>query len=150
VKRIGPLISPIIKGCGLEEAVRFEEIKSEWATLFREPLSLHMCPSHLKNGELLITVDSPVWLQQLTFFKEEITKNVSPFGVTRVRFKVGRVTHQHHAQGSRTQRQTGPSLESSDVKEIEDTIATLPDNDLRDSLRKAMGKSFSDRKRHRK
>ena len=133
----------------MEEALRLEGLKSEWTTIFREPLSLHMCPSQLKNGELLITVDSPVWLQQLTFFKEDITKNVSPFGVTRVRFKIGRIPRPHHSPKTPPQPQTGQSLKSSDRKEIEDTVSTLPDNELRDALRKVMEKSLVKRSRHR-
>jgi hypothetical protein len=94
VKRVGNLISPLVAGLGLEEAVRFERIKKEWSDIFREPLSLHTSPCSLKHGELLVTVDSPVWHQQLIFLKGEILKNVSPFGVKDVRFRVGTVRKQ--------------------------------------------------------
>ncbi len=142
MKRVDTLISPLLKGLGLEEAVRFERIKKEWATIFREPLSLHMFPSSLKNGELLIAVDSPVWLQQLSLFKAEIMKNLRPFEVKEVRFRIGRV-EAGKKEAEETPQPGKPSLGRDALREIDNTVAEVKDIGLRENVRRAMEKSFS-------
>jgi len=145
VKRVGNLISPLVAGLGLEEAVRFERIKKEWPDLFREPLSLHMSPCSLKHGELLITVDSPVWHQQLSFLKGEILKKVSLFGVREVRFRVGKVYTRTKEMPPPTPQKTS-SLDRTSLQQIEETVSGLEDGPLKESIRRTMEKSLSARK----
>ena len=145
VKKIGNLISPLVAGLGLEEAVRFERIKKEWPEIFRKPLSLHMSPCSLKQGELLIAVDSPVWHQQLIFLKAEILKKVSPFGVKDVRFRIGKV-QTRTKEKPRPPLQKTPSLDRASLEQIEETVSELEDGPVKESIRKTMEKSFSARK----
>ena len=146
VKKIGNLISPLVAGLGLEEAMRFEQIKKEWSAVFREPLSLHMSPCSLKHGELLITVDSPVWHQQLIFLKAEIVKNVSTFGVKDVRFRVGKVVQTRTKEKPRPLQQKVPSPDRASLEQIEETISALKDGPIKESIRKTMERSLTARK----
>lgn len=141
MKRVDLLISPILKEFGMEEAVSFEGIKRRWADMFPEPLSLHMSPSGLKNGELLITVDSPLWLQQLTFFKTEIIKNLSSYGIRDVRFRVGKVNTTKIRVSQNAQRKK-QSLDCDALQQIEDTVSEIKDIAVKESIRKAMEKSL--------
>ncbi len=142
VKKIGSLIAPLVREIGIEEAVRFGEIKKKWKELFKEPLSLHMYPSRLSNGELLINVDSPLWLQQLTFLKTQIIKNLTSFQVKDIRFRIGKVT------GPQT-RETGnlpperTALKSDALRQIEDTVEGMEDGVIKESIRRAMEKSLT-------
>lgn len=143
MNKIGALISPILKGLGLEEAIRFEEIRREWPNLFREPLSNHMSPSVLKKGDLLITVDSPVWLQQLNFLKTEILRNLRPFNVKDVRFRLGRVMPARREV--RIYKKVGTekhALKRDELQQIEDTVSEIDDGALKEGIKKAMEKSF--------
>jgi len=92
VKRIDHLLIPFIRELGIEDSVRLAEIKKDWYNLFNEPLSSHMSPYKLSEGEILLTVDSPVWLQELSFYKEDIIKKLSSYNVKSVRFRLGRVS----------------------------------------------------------
>lgn len=145
VKKLGSLISPFIREFGLEEAIRFGAIKREWGNIFSEPLSVHMSPARLKNGELLVNVDSPLWLQQLTFLKAQVIVKLSPFGVKELRFMLGRVTpvQREKIQSFRTKPRP---LKSEAVQQIEDTIAGAEDVALKESIRKAMEKALADRR----
>lgn len=145
MKRIGNLISPLVAGLGLEEAMRFEQIRKEWSGIFREPLSLHMFPCSLKHGELLITVDSPVWHQQLIFLKSEILKNVIPYGVKDVRFRIGKVQTKTK-EISRPLQQKAPSLDHASLQQIEETVSGLENGPLKESIRKTMERSLSAKK----
>jgi hypothetical protein len=145
VKKLGSLISPFVREFGLEEAVRFDLIKREWSNTFGEPLSAHMSPARLKNGELLVNVDSPLWLQQLTFLKTQVVGKLSPFGVKELRFILGRVApaRRQEVRSTRTKEDT---LGSEATQQIEDTIAGTDDMALKESIRKAMKKALADRR----
>ncbi|MCL5024424.1 MAG: DUF721 domain-containing protein [Nitrospirae bacterium] len=142
MKRLAPLISPLLRGLGIEEAVRLEAMKKEWRELFPEPLSLHMFPSVLKDGELLINVDSPVWLQQLTLLKSEISKKLIGLGVKDVRFKRGRTCPEKRPP-SEARHSRRISLDADAVRLIEETVSEIKDAPTRESARRAMERSFA-------
>lgn len=143
MKRLNSLISPIIKGFGMEEAVKLEEIKRDWTQVFRAPLCSHMSPLNLKNGELLVNVDSPIWLQQLTFLKTEIIGNLRPYGVKDMRFRVGRIMHPDKRPGRHEKAcREMPPVGGEEVRRIDAAVSVIKDGALKESIRRAMSKSF--------
>jgi hypothetical protein len=142
VKKIGSLIAPLVREFGMEETVRFEKLKYEWGNIFGEPLSLHMYPVRLNKGELLINVDSPVWLQQLTFLKAQITTRLISFEVRDVRFRIGRAVGAQKRE-PRFRPGTVQPLSSDALKQIENTVAEIDDAEMKETIRKAMVRSFS-------
>lgn len=91
MQRADSLIGEIIKDLGLSEGVALARIKSNWTELFSPPIVNHMSAVALRDSELLLNVDSPEWLQQLSYYRSEILKRLDPFGVRQVRFRLGRV-----------------------------------------------------------
>lgn len=142
MNRLGELISPFLKQAGIEEAVRLERIKEEWLDIFNEPLSSHMYPISLKDGELLINIDSPVWLQQVSFYKDDIARKLSPFEVKGVRFRLGRIASGDNARTTKPAQSSGKSISPEAARDIEDAISGIKDQELRESIRKVMEKSF--------
>lgn len=142
MNRLGKLISPFLKQSGIEEAVRFERIKQEWSDIFNEPLSSHMYPISLKDGELLINIDSPVWLQQVSFYKDDIVRKLSLFEVKGVRFRLGRIASGDNARTAKPAQSSGKSISPEAARDIEDAISGIKDEELRESIRKVMEKSF--------
>jgi hypothetical protein len=141
VKRADSLLAPFIKNFGIEERVRLAEIKKNWEPIFGKPLSYHMAPCTLSNGELLLNVDSPVWLQELKFYKEEILKKLASHGVRTVRFRLGRVSMKENP-GVRIQRQKVVSLNAEELSFIEETIARLDDESLRGIVKTTIEKAI--------
>lgn len=143
VKRADSLILPLIKELGIEEGVRLAEIKKHWYDLFNEPLSYHMSPSKLSGGEILLNVDSPVWLHELNFFKEEIFKKLSSYGVKSVRFRLGRTSIRGK---SKNRPQSAGSvikpLRDDEISYIKETVSLIHDQELRDKVRKAIEKAI--------
>lgn len=150
VNRIGGLISPLVKGLGIEDALRLESMRKEWAGLAGEPLSLHIGPASLKGGELLVYADSPAWLQQTTFFKAALIKKLSSFGVKNVRFMLGRVRPAGKKQAPVLSRPPDAPLDSGTLRYIEDAVAGVKDAELRDCIRKTMEKAMRTRPASRK
>ncbi len=141
MNRIRGLLSPILKGLGIEEAVRLEGIRGEWTNIFREPLSLHMSPSRLQNGEMLIHVDSSVWLQQITFYREQILRSLAPFGVRDLRFRIGRIGA--GKAGVPRSQQKKASLDDAALRQIEEAVSGIGDGPVKESIRRAMEKALS-------
>lgn len=142
MNRIGALIAPFSKGLGLEEALMLERIKKEWAGLVGSPLSVHICPAGLKNGELLINADSPAWLQQVAFFKAEIIGKLRSFNVKEVRLRLGRIVSNNKPERVRPEQLQKRYLSSEEKNYIEDAVSVIRDPELRDCIKKTVEKSM--------
>lgn len=142
VKRADFLLKPLVRDLGIEEGIRLAQIKSHWNTLFQKPLSYHISPSLLSGNELLLTVDSPVWLQELKFYQEDIIKKLAAYQVRTVRFRLGRVNAVANQEEGRKGRKDKP-LTAQDRSFIEDTVSNIEDEELKEIVKKAIGKAMS-------
>jgi hypothetical protein len=145
VKRVDSLLRPLVRDFGIESNIRFIEIKKNWHTLFSEPLSSHMMPYKLTDGAILLNVDSPVWLQELNYFKKDIIKKLGPYGIKDVRFKLGNVSKNDRSEVC-NQVYSVKAFTSEEVSYIEKTVVRIIDEDLRITVRRAIEKAVSSRK----
>jgi hypothetical protein len=143
MRTTGFIIFSLLKDLGIEEKVKFDSLRDKWTTLFGEPLSLHTWPADLRKGELLVNVDSPAWLQQLKFFKKDIIAKLQAYDVTSVKFRHGSIYRQMTRNLTAGEPEQKRQLTDSDRGWIEETIADVQDPELRDNLRKAMGKGLA-------
>ncbi len=139
----GSILASLLKDLGIEDRVRLDSLQREWTTLFPAPLSLHTCPVDIKNGELAVNVDSPAWLQQLKFFKQDMIKKLRGHQVTEIRFKHGRIFKpRQNAPGDKDAAvQTTKKIQDSDIAWIDRTISDIQDPELKEALRKAITKT---------
>lgn len=142
MKRADSLLIPFIRELGIEDGVKLAEIRRNWYNLFDKPLSYHMSPFILSKGEILLNVDSPVWLQELTFYKEDIIKKMSSYGVKMVRFRLGRVSTKVKS-GIQGQKSRVKQLTTEELSYIEETVSKINDEKLKETVQKAMKKSFA-------
>lgn len=149
VERAGSILMPAIKRLGIEEDVRLQRIKNDWEAIFNEPLSLHMSPSRLLEGELLINTDSPIWMQQLNFYRNDIVGKLTAYGVKKIRFRVGKVFRQKHDEQDAGEL-TLPSLSGEDTLFIEGLVAPVINEDLKAAIRNAAENFLSSRARKQK
>lgn len=151
MKKVGRLLSSIFKELGIEDRIRLNSMQEEWHRLFNEPLSLHTYPVDIKDRELTINVDSPVWFGQLKFFKSDIIKKLHAYDITSVKFKHGRV-YSKGFKDSRGQRIKGsdPSnprpLEPSELAWIEQTTSEIDDIELKEGIRRAILRAVTNNK----
>ncbi len=138
------LLTPILKNLGIEEGVRLVSIKNNWHYIFEKPLSLHMSPSRLSEGKLLINVDSPIWLQQLSYYKREITKKLDAYGVKDVHFRIGKLFHKKQFV---SKRQKTAELSSEDTLFVSELISQISDDTIKEAVKRALEKSLSSKKK---
>ncbi|MFZ6017611.1 MAG: DUF721 domain-containing protein [Nitrospirota bacterium] len=142
MKKLSVFIPPILKGLGIEDGAKLAMIKKEWRNLFNEPLSLHMSPSMLSEGEILLNVDSPAWLQQLNFYKEDIIKKMGSYGIRSVRFRLGKVSGKAEAKG-KGQGAKSKKFMTEELSYIEETVSQIDDEELRKTVRRTMEKALT-------
>ena len=142
MKRADSVLIPFIRELGIEDGVKLAEIRRNWYNLFDKPLSYHMSPLILSKGEILLNVDSPVWLQELTFYKEDIIKKMSSYGVKTVRFRLGRVSTKVKS-GIQGWKSRVKQLTTEELSYIEETVSKINDEKLKETVQKAMKKSFT-------
>jgi len=146
VKRADSLIIPLVKELGVEDGVRLAEMKKNWDDLFNEPLVSHMSPFMLSGGEVILNVDSPVWLQELNFLKEDIIKKLHHYDVRSVRLRLGRVStgmkSRFRSQSTTNRESKDKSLTAKELSYIEETVSQINDNTLKETARKAIQKAL--------
>ena len=144
MKRAETVLGPMLKQLGIENGVRLERIRNDWTDIFEKSISPHMFPATLHEGELLLHVESPAWMQQLTYYKKEIIQKLSSYAVTDVRFRLGRIKKKRQKQQAEKPMRTLSSEEASFAASV---VADIRDEELKDSIRKAIEKSLiADRK----
>lgn len=104
-----------------------------------------MSPCKLSHGEILLNVDSPVWLQELQYYKKEILGKLRSYGVTSMRLKIGRVSRSI-SRDRRREETRFKALTSEEISLVEDTVSQVDNEELREILQKAMKRSLSARK----
>jgi hypothetical protein len=139
VKKAGSLLGPLIRELGIEEDVKLAGILKDWQSLFGKPLADHMIPYKFSQGEMLLHVDSPIWLNELNFCKRDIIKKLKQFGVREVRFRIGKVK----AEVSAKQKMENRKLTSLEMKYIEETVSGVADSGLRETVKTAMEKAVA-------
>jgi len=97
----------------------------------------HLYPSTLKRGQLLIIVDSHVWLNEIRLHKEEMKKRLSGYGIESIRFKLGRVFKK---KMGRPAPPTAPGNIPEEL--IDDVTLKIKDPHIRESLLKAIRSSM--------
>lgn len=141
MKRVDFLLFPLVKDLGIESSMKLAVIKKKWHNLFNEPLSSHMLPCKLSEGEMLLNVDSPVWLQELNYFKKDIIEKLSPYGIRDVRLKLGRVSKRKESEGSGKWIKI-KTLTPEELSYIDKTVSQIDDEELREAVVRTMEKAI--------
>jgi hypothetical protein len=142
VKRIDSLLGHLIKNLDIEDGVRLAEIRKNWQTLFRKPLPYHMAPSRLSGSDLLLNVDSPIWLQEMNIHREEILQKLTPFGVRSVKFRLGKVSTMTMSE-VKSQKTKTRILNTEERSYIEQTISQINDDRLKKTVKTAIERAIS-------
>ena len=146
MKKAETVLGPMLKQLGIENGVRLQRIRNDWPDIFEKSISSHMFPATLKEGELLLHVESPAWMQQLTYYKKEIIRKLSSYAITEVKFRLGRISQKKKKQQQGTEKPIR-TLSSEEVSFVTSVVADIRNEELKNSIRKAIEKSLrADRK----
>jgi len=148
VRKLDSILRPVIKNLEIEDGVRFSEIKKNWLRLFQKPLTYHVAPALFSEGELVLNVDSPGWLQELKFFTGDIVKKLTPYGVRTIRLKLGRVSLNCKGSPSAVGKDgvchaAARKFTPEEISYIRQTVSEIDNEDLRGSIGAVIKKAIS-------
>ena len=96
----------------------------------------------MNAGELLINVDSPAWLQELKFFRDDIQKKLHPYGIQSVRFRLGRVS-MNAMPDNKSRAREARQLDEEERLFIENAVTGIDDDSIKHTLKKTIEKAIT-------
>lgn len=143
MKKAGDVLGPLVRQLGIEKGMALARLRNDWHAIFDEPLASQMHPAAFSEGELLLTVDSSVWVHQLTYHKRDILGRLRSYGVRDIRFRVGRLPRrQEHVR----EEPKAACLSEEDKAFVAGLTAEIPDEGLRSILQRAAERSLTVKK----
>jgi len=117
-----------------------DRVRRSWSAIVGPDVARRAEPHALTNGCLHVVVDNSPWLQELTLRAGELTARLGKrFETVRtLRFTLGQLG----ARRGPAPAPAGPparALTPDDVREIDETIAPIPDPDVRAAARRLLG-----------
>ncbi len=133
------ILNSLVKDYGIEGGITLNKVRSRWVELVGEPVSVHTFPDTIKGRTLTIIVDTPQWMHHLSFFKDEISSKLNPFGIMTVHFRMGKIP----LRSDKEKKIAHAELSDTDLQYIENTVGDLKDEELKDTFRKLIKHGLS-------
>jgi len=125
------ILGKFVKDFGIEGGVTLNNARKRWVSVVGKPVSVHTFPDTVKSGTLTIIVDTPQWMHHLSFYKDDILSKLKPFGISGIRFRLGRLP----VSTPEKERAADAELSEEDLRYIENTVHSIKDEELKDKFR---------------
>lgn len=79
MQKISGILNKLLKQYGLEGKIIEYTIADKWEEIAGKIIASHTYPAGLHHKMLYVIVDSPVWLQELSFYKNDIIEKVNKY-----------------------------------------------------------------------
>ena len=144
IKTLLQTIVSTIDGTPFKDQFR---VRDMWEAVVWPHIEKKATPEGIRNGILQVSVVSSVWMQELTFMKQQILERINQAcvssGVKDVRFRLGKTL----PGMDNSDEEMLPELTEEEQKEIEQQTATVTDRDLRDSLQRLFSIGMKSKKK---
>lgn len=145
--RVSNVLEKLLPSYGLTTHLTEWSLKLQWEEIVGGPVAGHSEPSRLAFKCLVVTVDSPAWVQHLTFLRPELTEKIQRSlgreAVTEIRFKVGSLSKTNPSPAfTPSERSFRARLDADEVVLIEEYLRPLQDPTLKEQLRSLITRSF--------
>ena len=126
-------------------------VAEAWETVAGPSAAAHTTGAHVRGGELMVYVDSPVWATELSalaaLYRQEINKYLGQEVVETVRFSVSRKAAEKTAQSPKgvdrgegdeaDPRVASIPLSQGERRQVEASVAAIKDEALRETVLRA-------------
>lgn len=88
------LVPIVMKQLGLEQRLQQSQVFYHWSSIVGSDIARHAQPVSLRNGMLIVAVDHPVWLDDLSRYHkglilQKVRERVGKKAVRDIRFRIG-------------------------------------------------------------
>jgi hypothetical protein len=142
--KISDILLKIAKKFDLEVKIVEQTINKNWGKLVGERISAHTKPDTVSYRKLLVHVDSPAWMQQLMFLKEDITKNINEAAgrqiIKDIKFQIGDITKEVETTSEENYINKGEfrPLTKNDLVFADEVIRPIADEKIKVKAKKAV------------
>lgn len=95
MQRVSNILNKLLKQYGLEGKMIEYTIADKWEAIVGKIIASHSYPAGIHHRRLYIVVDSPVWVQEISFYKNDLIEKVNKhFGkkvIVEVYLKTGQI-----------------------------------------------------------
>lgn len=128
---LGGLIAGSLKALDLERRIKEQTCLLVWDEVVGEQVAAAAQPEFVRDGRLFVVAKSPVWANELGFYKSEMIERLNRRVGARVLkdivFKVGRLTRARSRDSGAEPRETpsaeGIPLTNAELQEIEAAVS---------------------------
>lgn len=83
---VSKLVEAVLKSMRLDDQLRMGRLETEWRNIMGPAVAAHTRPGRLNDTELIVFVDSSVWLSELHRSRVRMLANLQKaFGTARIR-----------------------------------------------------------------
>jgi hypothetical protein len=152
INRLSVTLVKMLKAQGLDSRLQEYRLFGQWEKVVGKVIARHAEPCSLRGKKMTLVVDSPAWMQQLSFLKQEIVEKVNRrLGHNAIRdivLKLGEVPPR--AGEPSEDLPVRADLDRDEREKIEYVLQELHDPEIREALRRVMEKDFLRRKKSEK
>jgi len=150
-QRIGDILPKVLKKRKIPVHTRDHRLSDAWNKAVGPIISGNTRANNVKGDTLFVKVSNSTWMQQLQFMKQDIIDKVNAVlkdqTIKNIYFSIGDVSPAPLKNG---QKQTPDfnqyPLRERDRKLIEESIASVPDEELKSILKQVMTKEIINRR----
>jgi len=150
--RLSMTLDKLLKARGFQGRLHEYRIFGHWERTVGAVIARHAQPQSVRGSKLVLVVDSPAWMQQLSLLKPEIieklNRSLGREALKDIMLKLGDVEAVHEQPAA--EDPVGPLLDPDERAKIEQYVGEIADADTRQAVRRVIEKDFMTRKRARK
>ncbi len=142
IDKLSTTIDKILKARGMQNRLPEYRISSQWINVVGPAIARHAQPRTLRGGRLLVIVDSPAWMQQLSLLKPEIIEklnnNLDMDTIRDLTLKLGEIAS---LPMQSPEREQVPAIITQEEREvIAQSIHDVSDSEIREAIKRMIEK----------
>jgi hypothetical protein len=155
LQRIDGILHKTLKKYHIPLKMEDRRLRTVWSQAVGPRIAVHTHPDCIRKAVLFVKVANSVWMQQLHFMKQDILEKFNYLNqqdpLKNIFFAIGEIPASAAAKRDRVFiADKVPALKARDKKMIEESLAVIADEELRDILKRAMIKEITRRRRMEK
>lgn len=141
LQRIDEILARALKKRQVPFRAEDRHLADLWEKAVGPQIAAQSRPGNLRKGILFVKVSNSVWMQQLHFLKEEIIGKFNVLEkapITDIRFSIGQLPSPGKGEEYVPLPLSTNLLKERDKKMMEDCLASLADQELKELIKRAM------------
>lgn len=142
LNNIKATLEETLEGLGLRQSIENHKPLVCWKEVVGEKIASHTQPVRIRKGVLFVNASSPVWAQELSLIKKELTgkinKHLKNDLVKDIRFSSRGIKAEESIDSKITSQGRKTALSSKEIGAIKKTTKGLENQEIRESLERVL------------